>query len=278
MNPIHKSFPGIAIAYDLTPTPLPQNFHMHTHILFEIYCFLRGKGIYHVEGSKYNLQSGDVLLMRPGEAHFFEPDSRYPYERITLHVDSSIFSSIDPENSLMQPLFNRTAGKLNLYRASAFHSSSYMTYIKSTLLSSANRISVFANLILLMQELGNLFNEKSLTEEPDTVEYQLINYINHNLDTQLSIQMLCDHFYISRTQLCRIFKNATGTSVGKYIRTKRLLSARELIVQGQKPTEVFRIYGYQDYTTFYRSYINYFGRPPRDDKQEYNEAERYEIK
>ena len=70
MNPIHKSFPGIAIAYDLTPTPLPQNFHMHTHTLFEIYCFLRGKGIYHVEGSKYNLQSGDVLLMRPGEAHF----------------------------------------------------------------------------------------------------------------------------------------------------------------------------------------------------------------
>ena len=278
MNPIHRSFPGIAIAHDLDPSPLPQKFSMHTHPQFEIYCFLRGKGVYHIEGSRYNLQAGDILLMRPGEAHFFEPDPRYPYERVTFHVDTSIFSSIDPESLLTRPLFNRAPGKLNLYRASTFHSNAYMTYIKSTLLPTANRFSVFANMILLMQELGNLFDKNPLSDEMDTVEYQLINYINRNLNTPLSIPMLCDRFYISRTQLCRIFKKATGTSVGKYISVKRLLSARQLIINGQKPTEVFQICGYRDYTTFYRSYISYFGRSPRDDKQEYIEAEFYEIK
>ena len=39
--------------------------------------------------------------------------------------------------------------------------------------------------------------------------------------------------------------------------------ARELLRQGQKPTDICSACGYRDYTTFYRAYTSYFGHSPR---------------
>lgn len=272
----HK-FTGISISHSLDETPIPKMFKMHTHPRFEIFCFIRGKGTYHIEGSEYLLHSGDVLLMRPGEAHFFEPDPQYPYERISFHIDTDFFAQVDPENHLLRPVFDRKSGKQNLYRATDLIGGNYMTYIQNITLPSANPLSCLANLILLLQEIGNVFDHNPLSSEPNTVEYQLIGYINRHLEEPLSIQQLCDTFYLSRAELCRRFKKATGTSIGKYISVKRLLYARQQIQQGRKPTEIYQTSGYQDYSTFYRAYVQYFGCCPRDDHQEIPITERYEI-
>ena len=152
-----------------------------------------------------------------------------------------------------------------------------MTYIQNITLPSITHLSCLANLILLLQEIGNIFDNNPLSNEPNTIEYKLIGYINRHLDEPLSIQQLCETFYLSRAELCRRFKKATGTSIGKYISVKRLLHARQLIQQGRKPTEIYQTSGYQDYSTFYRAYVHYFGCCPRDDHQEIPISERYEI-
>jgi len=277
MHSSSHNFPGISIAHSLDYTPHPKAFKLHTHPRFEIYCFIRGNGKYHIEGSEYSLHSGDILLMRPGEAHFFEPDPQYPYERITFHVDTDFFAGVDPENYLLRPVFYRKAGKQNLYRATDLSGGNYMTYIQNITQPSTTPLSCLANLILLLQEIGKIFDHKPLSNEPNTVEYQLIGYINRHLSESLTIQQLCEVFYLSRAELCRRFKKATGTSIGKYISVKRLLNARQLILQGRKPTEIYQTSGYQDYSTFYRAYVQYFGCCPRDDRQDAPASERYEI-
>ena len=110
-------------------------------------------------------------------------------------------------------------------------------------------------------------SEQHIMDNPDTLESRIIRYINKNLDRELTIQALCDRFFISRTQLCQRFRQATGTSIGDYITAKRLMLARRLLRQNQKPTEVFTACGYQDYSAFYRAYQNYFGHSPRDEQQ-----------
>ena len=75
--------------------------------------------------------------------------------------------------------------------------------------------------------------------DENTVEQAIIQYINKNLHKELNLQLLCDKFFISRAQLCRRFQKATGTSVGKYIKVKRLLACHQLIQEGEKPTRVY---------------------------------------
>lgn len=266
MNVQKQYFRGIHISHGLDPAFQHETFSIHTHTNAELLYFVSGKAVYHVEGSEYPLNPGDILLMRPTEAHFVETDARYDYERVIVSFDPGILHTIDPENTLTRPLYDRKSGKQNHYPAADFESDSYLQYLHNMLAPDADRLTALANLILLLKELCTVFDRASLNSpQPDTAEYRIIRYINKNLDKELSIQELSEKFFLSRAQLCLRFKNATGTSVGKYIASKRLILARQKILQGQRPTDVFSACGYQDYSTFYRAYTRFFGHSPKQE-------------
>lgn len=257
--------PDISLSHSLDQQPIPRNFHLHTHAHAELYCFLAGNVTYHVEGTAYPLQPGDILLMRPGEAHYAQVDPAAPYERICVNFDTGIVSYLDPEGQLLRPFFDRKAGKGNLYRS---EDGAYLRYMKKMCSPAPfERVSILANLMLLLQELGATERNEQPAADQDTMEYQMIRYINKNLGKELTLEALCERFFVSRTELCRRFKGATGVSVGSYIRVKRLLLAQQLLQQGQKPTEVFSACGYRDYSTFFRAYSKYFGHGPGSEQQ-----------
>jgi AraC-like DNA-binding protein/mannose-6-phosphate isomerase-like protein (cupin superfamily) len=266
MNIGKRLFPGISISRSISPAFHNETFSIHTHTDAELFCFVSGKAVFHVEGSVYSLAPGDILLMRPTESHFIEMDERYDYKRIVIHFDPGILQAIDPENTLTRPLFDRKAVMRNHYPSADFNSDRYLQYLENMLSADADRLTAFANLILLLKEVCVVFEQVSQRPaQPDTVEYQIIHYINKNLDKELTLTELSKTFFLSRAQLCLRFKNATGTSVGKYISIKRLLLARQRILQGQKPTEVCISCGYQNYPTFYRAYTRFFGHSPKQE-------------
>ena len=270
MNTAKNYFPGIHISSGLDAAHQHETFSIHTHTKAEIFCFIAGKAVYHVEGSEYPLSPGDILLMRPTEAHFIETDPRYDYERIIISFDPAILQDLDPDSALNRPLFDRKSGKQNHYRATDFETDAYMGHIRNMLHASSDRLTVLADLILLMKELCIVFDRSAqLANQPDTVEYQIIRHINKNLSTELTLKELCDAFFLSRAQLCLRFKNATGISVGKYISRKRLILARQKILQGQKPTDIYSECGYQDYSTFYRAYTRFFGHSPKQESERF---------
>lgn len=255
---------GLSIRHDRQEPHEFTRFSMHTHTTAELFYFVSGKAVYHIEGSSYTLRPGDILLMRPSEAHYVEQDPTVPYERICLNFETTILGALDPENTLMRPYYDREAGKRNHYSTAGTKNAVCRTYLDNILLAE-DRLKALANLILLLSQVGSMFErDNTAGTQPDTLEYRIVRYINQNLSNELSIQELCAQFYISRAQLCRRFKKITGTSVGKYISAKRLIAAQNLLRQGKKPTEVYSACGYQDYSTFYRAYLQYFGYSPKD--------------
>lgn len=257
-------FVGLSIRHDRQEPHEFKRFSMHTHATAELFYFVQGRAVYHIEGNSYTLQPGDILLMRPSEAHYVEQDSTVPYERICLNFETTLLGTLDPENTLLRPYYDREAGKRNLYRTAGTKNTVCRTYLDHILVAE-DRLQAIANLILLLRQVGSMFaQDNEAGSQPDTLEYRIVRYINQNLSSELSIQELCAQFYISRAQLCRRFKKITGTSVGKYVTAKRLIAAQNLMRQGKKPTEVYSACGYQDYSTFYRAYLQYFGYSPRD--------------
>lgn len=270
MRLYYYSSAGLTVSRTLDPTPEPNQFKMHTHTYTEIYCFLSGKGTFHIEGNEYPLEVGDVLVMRPSESHCIKMDPAIPYERIVLNFDTAIFSAFDPDNILTHPIYHRVPGTQNQYKRSDFPDDSYMQFLYNMLVEGEDcRIVILTNLIQLLQKIGTVYKAQETKSVPEsTLEQQIIQYINRHLHDELSLGTICDRFFISRAQLCRRFKKVTGTSVGKYISVKRLIACRELILKGDKPTRVCNAFGYRDYSTFYRAYVQQFGSSPREESPE----------
>ena len=253
-------------SYLYTETPDRKQFPMHTHENHELYCFLSGRGVYRIESSEYPMRPGDILIMRRAESHCFDIDPSVPYKRFTLNFSEGLFEGIDTQGRLMRPFYERELGKGNLYRKSDFPDDTAARLMTRMLAPHDDvRTEVLACLPALLGEIARVWREKRLAEPEDApLSYRIISYVNHHLTDELSLDSIAAHFYISKPQLCRIFKAATGSTVWEYVTIKRLIHAREIIGAGTSPTEAAGTCGFNDYSAFYRAYRRQFGHSPRE--------------
>ena len=133
----------------------------------------------------------------------------------------------------------------------------------------APRISILAGLIPILHEIRSIFYSNANQDEPesDTMAYRIVRYLKKNLNNPITLDDICREFYISRSQLCRIFRDATGTTVKHYLTVKRLLNAKRRIDAGELATHIYLQCGFNDYSSFYRAYVKHFGCAPTE-KQE----------
>lgn len=269
-SPYYKTLysdPSMYLQHGVFPKPDLEGVNksrLHVHPKCELLCIFKGKGTVHIEGNKYDLRPGTFFLMRPGEAHYIVLDPSVPYDRSTLYFDPALFDSIDGKRSLLQPYFEREPGKYNRYHLADYNDTDCMRWYKS-IMESPDKINIAINLLSILRKLNEFYAYASQHAAQESLEYQILRYIQEHPQEELTPQMLCSRFYISRTQLYRRFKETTGTSVSEYISMRRVLRAQELITQGYKPTECYTLAGFSDYSTFYRAYIKHLGHSPNQE-------------
>ena len=112
----------------------------------------------------------------------------------------------------------------------------------------------------LMVALNQMSFYKEEILEPQVKKNQLIEsimaYINEHLIEDLKIDDLAEAFFISKYHLSREFKKYTGTTLNRYVVLKRLILAKDLILEGHPITTVFSQCGFGDYSNFFRAFKN----------------------
>ncbi len=247
------------------PTQGDCSMHIHNDS-HEIYCFRSGDAWYSVEGNRYPLEPGDLMLMRKGEVHHLIVRSDAYYERSVVNFD--LPPEMDPDGLLLAPFNQRPLGKYNHYRAALFPDAHWMLYLEK-IGAAEEPQRKWCYLLPLLSDLYDCFEQLKHTNpqaEKDRAA-GVIQYINRHLGDALSLELLAGQFYLSKAHLNRIFRQSTGTTVWEYIVVKRLFMAREMLIAGQPPTRVYSLCGFQDYTAFYRAYRQHFGISPKDEKE-----------
>ena len=259
--------------YTLENKPEPNDFHMHAHERFELFHFLSGNAKSLVEGTEYTLNPHDTLLMRPFEVHrLVLLDDSVPYERAVVHFSAEMLGLDEAVNSvLLRPFYGRELGRGNRYEATDFSGEGWPFHGDPAKLIErlGNDAEVFiaSKVRSFLAEALMPFAERDRTETQFSAKISdVLDYINAHLYEELSVARICEACFLSRAQLNRLFKYATGTSVWQYITTKRLLQAKTLIRSGERPTDVYERCGFSEYSSFYRAYKAKFGNAPEQDK------------
>ena len=253
--------------------PQQKDFFLHIHDQYEIYCFLSGNAEYLVEGNAYALKPGCILIMRPSEVHKVRIISEKPYERYVIQFADSLLDAVDPERYLLKAFWDRPLGQKNRYFPAEFEKMRPMELLDAMCAPAENeqerRLKILSYLYSLLEQLYTAFLKK---DDPFSVQRtsaeKMISYINQHLSDDLSLNLLSERFFLSVSQINRLFKQATGSPVGEYILAKRLMNARSLLREGQPAMEACQKSGFKDYSAFYRSYCKRFGVSPREDMSE----------
>ena len=256
--------------HSLDESPSPSEFYMHAHERMEILYFLSGDAQYLVEGSVYPLHPGELLIMNRAEAHKLQLLSAQPYERIVMHFSPSVLRGFDPDGLLLRVFAEKPLGRQNHYASPKF--SALFSEFDAPGSPEHLRIHMLLILANVLYTLCSLSEAAaSAADKPVSVSQQILQYVNLHLFEDISLSSVSRAFFLSASQLGRVFRQATGSSVGEYIRVKRLLAARERIVAGT-PTDACAACGFQDYSTFFRAYKEKFGCTPSHDRSRQKDA------
>jgi YesN/AraC family two-component response regulator len=118
--------------------------------------------------------------------------------------------------------------------------------------------ALLAKLVLISHSLRD--SDDSITLSQTVVA--VTNYINQHLTENITLDTLCEQFFVSKVHLNRIFTKSIGTTVFEYIAYKRIGLARNLLENGVPAKEVAIQVGYNDYSSFFRAYKKITGHAP----------------
>ena len=240
----------------------------HYHNFHKLLLFQSGQVRYVIEGRRYPLAAGDLVLVPRGCVHRPEAAGQSPYSRYVLYLDGDYLRH--PEESPLDRCFTE-AEAAGSYILRPGPEQGIMERFRG-LEAALGEGETYGSALLVELELRRLLLEVcrlSLGEREkpaaqfDREIQEVLRVIGRELTEDLSAEALAERFYMSKYHLMRRFREETGYTLHRYVSGKRLLLARDLISRGVSPTEACYACGCRDYSAFARAYKKQFGVSPK---------------
>lgn len=210
------------------------DMHFHKDIMEIVYCDT-GLQIYQVNGQQFQIKGGDVFITFPNEPH---STANYPEEKgsiywlqVEIPQDKNHFLGNSHQNS-----FCLIDALLNLQKRHFKGSEKIKTTLEEIFFLYRKHLTPYSKLVIshkLTSILLTVIEDSSILESTRNCDERVekaINYIEENLDSDLSISILADHHHLSESHFKRWFKKEVGITPMDYIQRKRIEQAKQDLV------------------------------------------------
>lgn len=255
----HQRGPGSSVAVDY-----------HYHEFCKLLLLNSGSGSYVVDGQRYQLQPGDVVLIHSNRVHKPELDPDCDYERTIVYIDPAFLKQESTDSCDLTSCFGSEQGHiLRLNNRQYQKILSIAAALEQELSKSRYGREVLGKALLMellvtlcrYQMREDVLHPAPMQPKNDRI-LEVLRYLDEHLCEDLNIDHLADRFFISKYHLMRLFHKETGATIHTYLIQRRLLTARELIKKGVRASDACYRSGFRSYSSFTRAYSKHFGTTP----------------
>lgn len=232
----------------------------HSHDFCEILYVAGGAGEAILEGKKFRLAPGDLVVVNPGTLHEERSDAKAPLRQIFLAIRDFAVPGL-PAGCLSQEKYRVLSCGEYQYKMDI--------YLRELLQETSSQIEFYqeisqglvsALLVLVMRLIRiNPEDEAALSQECQKIK----EYLDQNFTSLITLDSLSETVYISKHYLSHLFKEQTGISPIKYLTSKRMEKACELLSETELPvSEVSKAVGYENPLYFSQVFKRVYGISP----------------
>lgn len=234
-------------------------FASHIHNGWEILYVKQGKLSYTVDSNVFDITPGSLVITRPGAVHMLHPKGTIHYERHDLVVSDTLLNKTIIEaipNDLHILDISEDTIILGLFEKISYYQAKLPEEFLEPIFRSLSDelwMNIYINLSTSAQ---------SVTFHTNPVISKAITYIKDHIYEPLTVRQICDALFISPTYLQQCFTKHINVTPKQYVLLQKLQLAHQELTNGANPTEIYRHYGFSNYSTFYRNYHKFYGNCP----------------
>ena len=249
----------------------------HRHDFHELIIVSRGSAVHWLEGIEFPVTAGDVFLLQGHQRHYFH--DRKDLDLINVMYDPKKVAL--PENELrrmpgycamfmLEPTYRRQhrfASRLHLKRAPLAHVEQLVEEMECECAEKepGYEVTLRAKLLESMVFLSRAYTEADATEAQALLRVgNVIGALENKFSKEWKLDDLVAIAHMSRSNLMRIFRQATGRSPIEYLVRLRIQHAMELLRNTDLSiTEIAMAVGFSDSNYFARQFRRVLGESPR---------------
>lgn len=206
----------------------------HYHNWYEIFIVIAGSCEFSIYDKFFKVNAGTAMMLEPGVFHYYTSADgcEYVILEITAGYINRYFST-DASKMLFQ-CFNSQTISLSESEIVKCIDFCEIADNESNSPISDKFIAIASVLNLLNNASQNTVKMQTNPERKKSIEKlnYITNYISDNFKDINSVSELAKACYISKSHMCRIFKEQLGISVSSYINNMKINTARELLISG----------------------------------------------
>jgi len=232
-------------------------YRPHTHDRFSIGLIDSGTAqLTGVSEESVQLVAGDVILIPAGHVHACNPDhGRWQYQMI--HADETWISSLLPGEA------DRLFSGISIFRGSAVYDR--FNNLNGRLFSNTELDQVELELGIALLECARLPEVRRLTPVNDPLlAAQLAPVLEHlhDADPGPVLDELVELAGMSKYQIIRGIKRATGLTPVAWRQNERVIKARRMLREGRTLAETAAVLGFTDQSHFHRVFRAHVAATP----------------
>jgi AraC-like DNA-binding protein len=251
--------------------------HFHFHDPYEILFVTRGTCSFLLESEMIRATRGTILLIKSGLLHMSTSLPDEEYVRYIINFNPAVLKEYTSRETDLLEAFEGSHHAVFLNDAEIGEIEGLFRICENKARSFGSDLRRNMAFLELLIRLGELMREGRHTNPSLGSEaaknYRrvkpIISYILENPTHSLSLEEVAEMFFYNKHYLCRIFKTATGISVGKYITSVRIQYAAQFLRQGHSVQESGEMAGFKNNSNFISTFRKVMEISPGQYRQRY---------
>ena len=219
----------------------------HNHDFYELNIILKGKGTHQIEKACFSAETGDVFMIPPMRVHSYYDTEDLDVYHILLHND--FISNNQKENSSIpgfvqfteiEPFLRQNFSKkmfLHLSHGQILQLKNDLAFIEDNSVYDTNEMMPFKNHTTwkILYWLSSLLFDQIYDKRKKTLnKYDMeiirtLEYIHQNYGSKITIDLLCQKSFLSRSTFLRRFRDVCECTPMEYVNRYRCKKALEMI-------------------------------------------------
>lgn len=286
MNPYRKKFDAMtAFPFECVyrDTKSAQNeLPDHLHDWYELVFIYTGKGTFFIDQTFYDAVPGDVFMIPGNTIHRSFPDPEDPKTSTALFFNASLVHNPPLGDSFSYLRCFEQAKRRKAYKLSAGtdEKRQLVMLIESIHMEETNKQPGYRQAILLQLQqilllLGRTINPSYADQAVSTALPSwmtgILTYIDEHPGSPLGLAQLAKQASVTPAHFSRAFKKLTGLNVTEYVTTKRIIRAKELLIETDANiSDIAERCGFESLPHFHRMFKKLTGMTPAHYKKNEN--------